>query len=251
MLIERRLNEIISVVEQNRSVSVQELMQRLNASESTIRRDLNTLDTEGRIVKIHGGAMAVGSINYTKDDDVYSRKDLNKEAKLMIARYAASLIEPYDFIYIDAGTTTELMIDYITEKRAVFVTNAAVHAKKLAMSGCTVYILGGEYKAMTEAIVGEEACFGLLKYNFTKGFWGTNGMSQKNGFSTPDLKEAMIKQKSMERCKSRYILSDNSKFSQISSVTFAEFSSAKIITDRITDMAYSKCSNIIEISNLK
>jgi DeoR family fructose operon transcriptional repressor len=222
-------------------------MQLLNASESTIRRDLNMLDADGQIVKVHGGAMAIGSIYYTKDDDVVNRKDKNKEAKLKIARYAAALIKPYDFIYMDAGTTTEMMIDYITEKKAVFVTNATIHAKKLSQIGCTVYILGGEYKPTTEAIVGEEAYISLSKYNFTKGFWGTNGVNQSSGFSTPDLKEAMIKQKSMERCKERFVLCDSSKFSQISSVTFAEFASAKIITDSISDEAYQKCSNIIEV----
>jgi DeoR family fructose operon transcriptional repressor len=110
--------------------------------------------------------------------------------------------------------------------------------------------LGGEYKPTTEAIVGEEASISLSKYNFTKGFWGTNGVSQLNGFSTPDLKEAMIKQKSMERCKERYVLCDSSKFSQISSVTFAEFASAKIITNQISDEAYLKCSNILDVSKV-
>lgn len=251
MLIEKRLNEIVTIVEQKRSVSVQELMQLLNASESTIRRDLSVLDANGQVIKVHGGAMAIGSTYYTKDDDVINRMDLNKEAKLQIARYAASLIKPSDFIYIDAGTTTEMMIDYITEKKAVFVTNATIHAKKLAQIGCTVYILGGEYKTTTEAIVGEEAANCLSKYNFTKGFWGANGVNLYNGFSTPDLKEAMIKKKSMEHCRERYVLCDNSKFSQISSVTFADFSSAKIITDYVNDEAYMKCNNILEILNNK
>lgn len=245
MLIEKRLSEIVSIVEQKRSVSVQELMQLLNASESTIRRDLGTLDADGQLKKVHGGAIAIGSTYYTKDDDVINRKDMNKEAKIQIARYAASLIKPYDFVYIDAGTTTEMMIDYITEKKAVFVTNATIHAKKLAQIGCTTYILGGEYKATTEAIVGEEAISCLTKYNFTRGFWGTNGANLYTGFSTPDLKEAMIKKKSMERCRERYILCDNSKFSQISSVTFADFSSANIITDLVNDETYIKCNNIV------
>jgi DeoR family fructose operon transcriptional repressor len=243
---EKRLNDIVAIVEQKRSVSVQELMVLLNASESTIRRDLNTLDANGQIVKVHGGAMAAGSVYYTKDDEVGNRKDLNTEAKTAIAKYAASLIKPHDFVYIDAGTTTELMIDFITEKKAVFVTNATIHAKKLAQIGCTTNIMGGQYKATTEAIVGEEAYVSLSKYNFTKGFWGANGISQSLGFSTPDLKEAMIKQKSMERCRERYVLCDSSKFSQISSVSFADFDSAKIITDFVKDDAYLKCNNILE-----
>lgn len=254
MLIEKRLNDIIAIVEEKKSVTVQELMQMFNSSESTIRRDLNTLDANGLILKVHGGAIAkdtamvIGSSYYTKDADVVLRKDLNREAKLLIAKYAASLIKPNDFIYMDAGTTTELMIDYITEKNVVFVTNAAIHAKKLSQIGCTTYLLGGEFKPTTEAIVGVEAIICLSKYNFTKGFWGVNGVSLTTGFSTPDVKEAMVKQKSMEKCKERYVLCDSSKFSQISSVTFADFNNANIITDQISEETYKDCSNIMEVS---
>ena len=77
-------------------------------------------------------------------------------------------IAPGDFVYLDAGTTTELLIEYITSHQAVFVTNAISHAKRLAERGFTVYLLGGEFKAVTEAIVGEEAVAALEKYNFTK-----------------------------------------------------------------------------------
>lgn len=94
----------------------------------------------------------------------------------------------------------------LQNRQAVFVTNAIGHAKKLAEHGCKVYILGGEFKAVTEAIVGEEAVFTLDKYNFTKGFWGANGVSLQRGFSTPELKEAMVKRKSMENCRDCYIL---------------------------------------------
>ena len=72
------------------------------------------------------------------------------------------------------------------------------NAKRISDRGYTVYILGGEFKSTTEAIVGDEAVVTLDKYNFTKGFWGTNGITVKNGFTTPEIKEAMVKKKSME-----------------------------------------------------
>ena len=97
-----------------------------------------------------------------------------------IARYAAGLVEPNDFVYLDAGTTTELMIDYLTEKDITFVTNAVSHARKLSMAGYTTYILGGEFKATTEAIVGDEAIESLQKYNFTKS--DTNNANVENAF---------------------------------------------------------------------
>ena len=72
--------------------------------------------------------------------------------KEQIARYAASLIVDNDFVYIDAGTTTAVMIDYITAKNVVFVTNSLTNAKRISDRGYTVYILGGEFKSTTELL---------------------------------------------------------------------------------------------------
>ena len=206
MLTEERFAKILSILESMGSVTVQQLMTELNASESTIRRDLNALDANGQLTKVHGGAILKTMAYSTKDDNVVSRKEKNRDAKNKIAKYAAEQIAPGDFVYLDAGTTTELMIEYITSHQAVFVTNAISHAKRLAERGFTVYLLGGEFKAVTEAIVGEEAVAALEKYNFTKGFWGANGVSLQKGYSTPELKEAMVKKKSMENCKECFVL---------------------------------------------
>ena len=238
MLTEERFAKILSILESMGSVTVQQLMTELDASESTIRRDLNALDANGQLTKVAYS---------TKDDNVISRKEKNRDAKNKIAKYAAEQIASGDFVYLDAGTTTELMIEYITSRQAVFVTNAISHAKRLAERGFTVYLLGGEFKAVTEAIVGEEAVTTLEKYNFTKGFWGANGVSLQKGYSTPELKEAMVKKKSMENCKECFVLADESKFNQISSVTFAPFEGATVITTGLSLPAYKKCNNVIDV----
>ena len=247
MLTEERFAKILSILESMGSVTVQQLMTELDASESTIRRDLNALDANGQLTKVHGGAILKTVAYSTKDDNVISRKEKNRDAKNKIAKYAAEQIAPGDFVYLDAGTTTELMIEYITSHQAVFVTNAISHAKRLAERGFTVYLLGGEFKAVTEAIVGEEAVAALEKYNFTKGFWGANGVSLQKGYSTPELKEAMVKKKSMENCKERFVLADESKFNQISSVTFAPFEGATVITIGLSLPAYKKYKNVIDV----
>ena len=247
MLAEERFGKILSLLKSAGSITVQQLMDELNVSESTIRRDLTTLDANGQLTKVHGGALLRSGEYDTRDDEVMHRKEQNREAKEKIARYAAELIRPGDFVYLDAGTTTEWMIDSVTAKQAVFVTNAITHAKRLADRGFMVYILGGEFKAVTEAIVGEEAVATVGKYNFTKGFWGTNGISIQRGFSTPELKEAMVKKKSMENCMECYVLADESKFGKISSVTFAPFERATVITTGLGQAAFSKCRNIINL----
>ena len=85
------------------------------------------------------------------------RETLNIEEKRLIGEYAASLIEANDFVYIDSGTTTSIMIDFLKEKNAVYVTNGLMVAKKLISKGFKTFILGGEIKESTEAIVGVEA----------------------------------------------------------------------------------------------
>lgn len=247
MLAEERFSKILSIIEAEGSATIQELMAALKASESTIRRDLNTMDENGLLTRVHGGAIAKKPSISTHDEDVTNRKTLNADQKQEIAKYAASLIMPNDFVYIDAGTTTEMMIPYIQTTDAVFVTNAISHAKQLSEKGCRVYILGGEFKSQTEAIVGEEAVETLDKYNFTKGFWGTNGISVTKGFSTPELKEAMVKKRSMANCEKCYILADSSKFDQMSSVKFAEFEQATIITTELLKPALKKYKNIMEV----
>lgn len=247
MLTEERYSKILSILESNGSVTVLDLVKELNISESTIRRDLLALDSNGQLIKVHGGAICKSGVRSTVEEKFIHKKELNLEAKKKIGRYAAELIKADDFVYIDAGTTTECIIDSIKTKEATFITNAIGHARLLAEKGYKVYVLGGEFKPTTEAIVGEEALALLAKYNFTKGFFGTNGITVKQGFTTPDLKEALVKQKALESCKDVYVLADDSKFSKISNVSFAPFDKAIIITTKLTQDIYKKYPSVKNI----
>lgn len=244
MLTEERKNQILKLVEQNGGASVQELMALLNASESTIRRDLNELDRKGLLLKVHGGAMSI-SKNITADSSVSERMDLNRDKKIQIARYAASLITEKDVIFLDAGTTTGLMLDYLTVKNTIFVTDAIDHAKKLCTLGYQVYMPGGLVKIRTEALTGNTTCEYLKKFHFTKAFLGTNGVTIKEGFTTPDIQEAAVKETAARHTQECYILCDSSKFDKISTVTFAEFTAVHVITDSDAPKVYQKCENLI------
>lgn len=245
MLTEKRQEKILELVETKGSVTVQELTEYFQASESTIRRDLNVLDKKGTLVKVFGGAVKTDSRLTTREEKVSLRMELHREEKLRIGRYAASLVEPEDFIYLDAGTTTGAMIPCLTERSAAFVTNAVSHALLLAENGFRVILIGGELKSSTEAIVGNEAFVTLQKYHFTKGFFGANGISRHAGFTTPDINEAMIKECAMKHTRQAYVLCDHSKFHQTTPVCFGEFSSARVLTDRMPDECYGGLDNLI------
>lgn len=232
MLTEQRYETILRMLDEKGSVTVMELKDLLDASESTVRRDITALAKTGRLIKVFGGAVAMEHIMTGSEPTVAQKVEVNKDEKCRIAAYAAGLIEAEDFVFLDAGTTTGYMLDYLEEKNATFVTNAVAHAQKLASMGMKVLLIGGELKSSTEAVVGSQATEMVRKFHFTKGFFGTNGVTKKNGFTTPEASEAVVKEIAMAHCKDRYVLADHDKFGKISSVTFASFQAAMILTDR-------------------
>ena len=248
MLTEDRFSRILAVVDAEGSVTVTDLVRRLDTSESTIRRDLTAMHKKGLLTKVYGGAISLKRPELmVRDEKIVNRKAMYAEEKEKIARYAASLIGPEDFVFLDAGTTTEMMIDYISARQAVFVTHAVSHALRLAALDVRVILLGGEVKSVTETAVGEETLEYLEKFRFTKGFFGTNGISMENGFSTPDPKEAAIKTKALYASRRSYILADESKFGVESNVRFADFKDAKVITTAAPDGEWKKQKNIIQV----
>ncbi len=248
MLTEERYATILRILEEKKAVTVLELTKALGASESTVRRDLSALHKSGRLYKVYGGATAIDNSYTSAEEDMKTKRELFAEEKTAIARKAASLVKRKDFVYIDAGSSTLRLIDFLEEKGAIYVTNGISHAARLTARGFRVFILGGELKAVTEAVIGTEALANLKNYNFTKGFFGTNGISTKSGFSTPDSDEAMIKGEALTRCKHAYVLADHSKFDRITPISFAMLSAASIITGRLQerDRKYMDYTTIIE-----
>lgn len=239
MLAEERHATIVEIVNKNKSITITELCEMLDSSLSTIRRDLNTLAEQGKLIKVHGGAISKNE-NFTfLEENIKEKERLYTEEKAAIAKYAASLVREGDFIFLDAGTTTEKMIEFLPEKNITFVTNGFIHTKKLAERGFKVYIPGGEIKLSTEAIVGAECVMTLSNYHFTKCFLGVNGISISGGFSTPDVNEAKVKSTVVSRSMKVYVLADHSKFDRITAATFAPLSKATIITDQLIDSNYS------------
>lgn len=247
MLTEERYAEILKILQEKKAVTVTELTELLDTSESTIRRDLGALHELGKLKKVHGGATLLERSFAAYEEDVSTKSRLYVEQKERIARYAAAVIHEDDFVFIDAGTTTERLIDFIPSTQATFVTNGVVHAKKLIQRGLRAFIIGGQLKLSTEAVIGAEAVNNLKKYNFTKCFLGTNGISLETGFSTPDMEEALIKTEAIRKSFVSYVLADSSKFGKVSSVTFADLSQACIVTDSVPDTKYHDNAVIKEV----
>lgn len=140
MLQEERFNEILEKLAENGAVKNVDLSRSLGVSESTVRRDVNELDEMGKLKKVFGGAIGLKRPVNTKEDDVVTKASAHVREKDAIARYAAGLIRDDDAVFIDAGTTTERMTEYIANKDEALIKEEIVNHSN------DVYILADSSK---------------------------------------------------------------------------------------------------------
>lgn len=247
MLTEERYQLILQLLNDRNAVTVAELSALLHISESTIRRDLNALAEMGKLNKVFGGATALTQSSGIFETDVANRAATMSEEKTAIARYAATLIHDDDFVYIDAGTTTSRLIDFIENRRATYVTNGIIHGQKLIQKRLNAHIIGGKLKPLTEAVVGTSAVRSLSGLNFTKAFMGTNGIDLNAGFTTPDIEEAHIKETAVQSSYMTFVVADHTKFRKVCAATFAPLKVGCIITDACPDNKYSEKTIVKEV----
>ena len=227
----KRHQQIITKLNIEGQVFVKELASSFGVTEDCIRKDLTLLEKAGKLKRVHGGATLIPKVTQTNEDPLGKRQLLNADEKKKIAKYAAGMIEANDVVYLDAGSSTLELIEYLDQKEAHYITNGLMQAQQLTIKGFHVVCLGGEVRNITGACVGANTMKSLSRYHFSKGFFGTNGIDLMNGFTTPDSEEAAIKELAMERCQMSYVLSDHSKFNKVYHVTFGQINDAVIITD--------------------
>ena len=245
MLTEARHQAIMTLLDAQHTVSLQQLVSALSVSESTIRRDLSQMEEDGRLVRIHGGAKRVFQLDA---EAAYTEKvNQHADAKERIARYAADIVRDDEVIYLDAGTTTQAMIPFLKQARIIVVTNGVQHALQLAQQGIKTMMLGGQIKETTQAIIGKTAYEQLADYYFDRVFMGMNGIDDEWGYTTPDVEEAAIKQKAMQQGNKVYVLADASKIGKVSFSRVAEMSAATLITTHMMDQQKERLAKLTQV----
>ena len=239
MLAEERFSLIMEQLDRKRTVTVQELCEALNTSESTIRRDLTELDRLGKLNKVHGGATLPDSRFQAEEPTMQAKETLAVPQKRAIAAAAAALIHAEDFVFIDAGSTTLELVRALEGEalQANYVTNGVAHARTLAQKGCRVFLPGGLLRPQTEAIVGAAAVSSLQQYNFTK---------LEAGFTTPDPEEAAVKATVVHRARESWFLVDDAKFARICPAVIADLHSGAILTNRCPNPKYKQYTLVKE-----
>lgn len=232
---------ILQLLKEKSVVKIQEIMDITNTSESTIRRDLSQLEEQKFLKRIHGGASRLqGKL---QEPSMSEKSSKNLHEKRSIAKYAASLVEEGDSIYLDAGSTVIEMIEFLPLKNIVVVTNGLMHLKPLLNKGISTFLIGGLIKPNTNAFIGRGALASLDLYRFDKCFMGVNGIHPQFGFTTPDQEEAMVKQKAISLSREAYVLADNTKFAEISFAKIADIHEASIITNELEEETQNQYVN--------
>lgn len=247
MLLEERINEIIKILKKEEIVYTKNLAEIFNASESTIRRDLNILEKKELINRVHGGAI-IKENNKSKSLD--KKVFINKNSKEKIGRYAGNLLKGGESIYLDGGSTTFKMIKYLKDKNITVVTNGIMHIGELMKYNIKSYILGGLTKSSTGVVIGSQSMENLSQYSFDYAFLGVDGIDFEKGYTTSDLEEAKLKKKAMKLSTKTYILADESKFAKSNFVKISDIKEAIIITDKDIDnisMDIRKATDILEV----
>ncbi|KPC72525.1 DeoR faimly transcriptional regulator [Thermoactinomyces vulgaris] len=244
----QRHQVILDLLKQKGAVKLQELVLATDSSESTIRRDLIELERRRLLKRIHGGA----ALLQTKGTEptIAEKSTKNLQIKQRIAATAASLVEPGDCIYLDAGSTTLEMVPHLQAKNLTVVTNGFAQLEALAERQIRAYLLGGMIKLSTRAMIGSMALESLRLYRFDKCFLGTNGIDLELGYTTPDPEEAMIKKTAARLASQAYVLADGQKFHEVAFAKVADIHEMRIITDRLPEeqrQSYLNQTDIIEV----
>lgn len=198
-LVVKRQQAILKVLKENKTIDVETIAQELHVSPTTIRRDLQMFERQKLIRRFHGGAQLINE-SYKEDPPLGGPAMLvDTDQKHAIAKYAASLINEGDTIFMNSSSTTLLMLDYIQDKHVVIVTNNANIVGYPKDSKIEVILTGGELYQRKQSMVGEYALHTLTRIVADKSFIGVGGISVDGGITTSVLPETAINELMMKR----------------------------------------------------
>jgi DeoR/GlpR family transcriptional regulator of sugar metabolism len=207
-MLNKRQKRILEIIGNDNQTSVNTLSEVLGVSSVTIRQDLNHLEAEGLLKRIHGGAVL-------KDgDDLDNRLGKNYEKKLRIAKKVASLVKEGETLLIESGSVNVLLArELVKIKRVTIMTTNLYIARQFRKNEqANIVILGGIYQHDSETMVGKitKAC--IDQVNIDKAFIGIDGYTPESGFMLRDLFRAEISSYIIQKSRDVYIMSDSSKF---------------------------------------
>lgn len=206
-----RHKQILNLLLEAKEVSVNLLSEQLEVSGVTVRQDLNQLERQGFIKRVHGGAV----LNDT--DDISTRLVFNYKQKIRIAQKAASLVNEGETVLIEAGSTNALVARELAKKKGITIItpNVFITREFREHTEIPVILLGGLYQHQSESLVGQLSKLCIDHVNFHKSFIGVDGFSIEAGFTGKDMMRSEIIAYIAQKSPQVFVVTDSSKFGKM------------------------------------
>jgi DeoR/GlpR family transcriptional regulator of sugar metabolism len=232
----KRRSTILEELSRNRSVRVADLSISLGVSEVSIRRDLQVMEEEGLLKRVHGGAVTLQSASPASPHAL--RLDAERERKERIGRAAAAMVSRGESLIFDSGSTPLQVARYLDKGLLNSGNLTAVTAhlpvvRQLGQwPGVHLILLGGIYVHTYEVLVGPQTVEQLKGLHVDKMFLGTDGMTLSHGFTTANVLEAEVDRAMVQAATEVIVVSDSSKIGGIGLATIMPVNGIdKLITD--------------------
>ena len=237
-----RLEQILNMTESHGAVTNAAIATQLGVSLMTVRRDIIELEHRGLLRRVHGGVQSASS----PDRGFSLRSRQQRSAKHAIGAVAALLVEDFQTIYLDAGSTAmelALSLRQRSVKGVRVVTHAVNIASELAgLSQISLVQIGGEVFGQTFAATGPFAVSCIRALSFDQFFVSAQGFDLHAGLTDSNLLEVEVKQAVLERAKRAVLIADSSKWRVTS---FARVAELGVISQIITDAGISEADRAV------
>lgn len=220
MLKRERLLTITRLVDQQGFASVNEISEALGVSAMTVRRDLEELDADHAVMRIHGGAQRVAQ---SEELSRGQKQKVNVPAKREVASLAAKTVKPGDSIYLGPGTTNELLADFLNVPDVRIITNSLAVFERLLPRAeqFSLQLIGGRYRERSAAFVGSLANAVLETIGTDKAFISVNGIDG-NTVTNANPEEGQTQRIALNNAAQKYIVADYTKLNRRDFYTFYE-----------------------------
>ena len=229
---ESRRRQIESLLAKRKNISMHELCEILNVSMNTVRADVSSLVREGVVEKVYGGIV----LKQQEDIPLYERRSQQKtDCKCRIAKAAEHLIDDGDIVFIDGGTTTMRLLDYLDPAKKITVVTASISVIQRAqnMPNIKTMVLPGMYDMRTNTVLDSSTIEYLCRFQHDKGFFGVSSLTEAGGLGVSNWQEYEFKRAAVEHSQKTYLLVDATKYGKTSLLTYGTLEQMhEIITDR-------------------
>ena len=218
-----RKGEIITLMRLEGKATVDELADHFGVTVQTIRRDLGELEDEGKISRVHGGAVIRSGVTNIQYEE---RRNLFSEAKERIAKRVARDVPDDVSLFINIGTTTEAVArELLNHSNLTVVTNNMNVANILAANeSCEIIVSGGTLRRTDGGLVGDLATQMIEQFKVDIAIIGASALDEEGDLLDFDLREVRVSKSIIRHARKVFLVTDHSKFERSAPVRIASFS---------------------------